>query len=248
MKRSLLLWAAAGVVVVSNLWVVWSAHLNQRLATGGTLDLTEHELFLLPRPGESTVNLLELRWRTAGGDRRNSPAWLDQPKLAALGFDCQVPIADARARDHYRRLTDRPAWLVLTLVEPIGGVGDDARDPPTRLTVVDAASEPTMLRERYPDFRRHAITRGLVRLAYVDRNTGTGETGPWPRLQGRIVSLLPEQLFVPRSHSALLDGLSSQVDAAEGRASGVPRYAATVSWGARYTPWVEDLRPYPGAR
>jgi len=243
-KTRLLLIAAAVVVVVSNLWVPVDARRNQQTASGGTLELSEDELALLPRPGESTVSLLKFRWRTAEEDHRNSPRWLDQQKLTTLGFDCHVSPSAPEASDHYRRLGNRPAWLVLTVSEQDQPPGGTPNALPTRLMVVDAGPDDASLRERYPDLSKYAIVKGVVHLSYVDRNLRSSDATTAPRLQGRIVTLLPAQIFVPRQLSSLLDALPDRSERKTDQTLlSAPRYTATVSWGAQHTPWLENLRP-----
>jgi hypothetical protein len=59
MKRLFIL-AAAAIVVVSNAWIIISAHRNRASPAGGTAELTERELRLASRMGDSTAVFLEL--------------------------------------------------------------------------------------------------------------------------------------------------------------------------------------------
>ena len=239
MKGRQLLVAAGMVVIISNAWVPVAVRLNQQQAEGGTLELTESELALVPQPGESTVRLLEFRWRTEEDAAARGPRWLDQAMLETLGFDCHVPLSDAKARDHYRTLGNRPAWLVLTVSEQAGPPRGDGPLPPTRLMAVDAGPDAEGLRRRYPDPGKHAIVRGVVHLSVVDLRPDSRDTGAVPRLQGWIVTLLPAQIFVPRPDGAVLDALPRRPSDSF---MSEPRYTATVSWGTLYTPWLKQLR------
>ena len=111
MKHTILLAAAGVVLLSSNAWVLVSVGRNRGAAPGGTVELTERELGLPFRIGDSTALALELRWTvfSSDPDHDRSPDWLDAAKLAELGFDCRVPLTNPQAREHYR---SQPARLL----------------------------------------------------------------------------------------------------------------------------------------
>lgn len=239
---TVLLAAAAAVVLLSNLWVLVTSATNRHQDAGGVLDLTEDELAWVPRLGESTVNLLEFRWRTSEEEQRQRPRWLDAAKLASLGYDCSIPLSAATAADHYRRLGHRPAWLVLTISDPLIPPGSDPQAPPTRLTIVDAGPAAAPLREQYPDPDRYALVPGVVHLRYLDPPRASNDPQRVVRLQGEVVTVLPPQLFVPRPFTARLDQLLERPGERQDRAGSSPRFRVKVAWGSQHTPWLKDLQ------
>ncbi|MBI4585544.1 MAG: DUF4824 family protein [Planctomycetes bacterium] len=243
MRRALLL-AAVAVVLVAQAWILIEARRNQRDPRGGTVELTERELRLVPMPAESTVILLELRWkaRSAPAESRRSPPWLDAAKLAELGFDCGMPVSSPEARDHYAAMPSVPVFLVLEYEGESGKSGDERRKSETRLQVVDAGRDAPGLRERYPDLSRHIITRGLVRISYQDRSIPDDAPLATPRLQGWIQTILPGEIYVPLPYSRILDDFRRQERSESEEEKGEPRFAAMISWGTNSTPWVHGIR------
>ncbi|MBI5384756.1 MAG: DUF4824 family protein [Verrucomicrobia bacterium] len=241
MRRFLIIIAAA-VVLAANLWAVLQSSRNRAVALGGRLELSEEELRFEPQPFDSTVIVLNLRWRLRqeGADDPAAPPWLDAAKLTELGFDCRLPLDRPGAKEHYRSTAPRPAYLV---VKRAADVTTNATGEPTKLkglVVVDAGPEPARLRTRHPDTDRSAIVHGVVSLAYVEWNHREHKKLPTPKLAGRIDTLLPSDIGVPLPYSRLLfqHDASKRKDApAQG-----PRFKATVCWGANYEPWIADLR------
>ncbi len=242
MRRALLL-AAAGVVLLANGWGMFQAWSNRTEPQGGRLELTERELRLEPAALESTAMLLDLRWRVLRdtADRLAAPAWLDTTKLAELGFDLRVALDGPSARRHYRSMVPRPVYLALEYkAEETPDAAAD-RDTLSRLFVIDAASRPTALRARYPDSQRYAIARGLVGLFYRDQDRD-GTRLPIPRLEGRVLSLSPTQIFVPLPYDRLLREFQRPDSGPHSPAPKEPRYAATICWGANHEPWITNVR------
>lgn len=248
MKRALVL-AAALVVLVANTWVVVSSLRNRAAAPGGTVELTERELRLLPAVGDSTAVLLNLRWEVAATepDDDGAPAWLNAVKLEELGFDCSVPAASPHARDHYDSV---PSALLFLVLEFDGDAAKKAgHDRGSRLFVVDVGRDASQLRAKYPDTARHLITRGVVKPFLKDRTRLEGRPLPQPRLSARVHAVLPNLIFVPPPHHVLLQGLKRHPDFEGQKANPEPppRYVVALSWGTRYEPWVRSVRLLPVA-
>jgi len=119
------------------------------------------------------------------------------------------------------------------------------RDPflDSHLLPIDVDNDPAALRARHPDTRAVAVVEATVALQYV------GNAGQPPFLMGRVTSVLPPEINVPREWRGPLEGLQSDAE------PGVwpppqhePRFRVTVSWGKRLEPWitkVELLAPGP---
>ena len=243
--RRVLLVAAAGVVLVANGWGLLQALRNQRSPRGGTLELTERELRLLPMTAESTATVLRLNWNVSGaGDEEEDspPGWLDTNRLANLGFDCSVPINSPQARRHYTSMPSRPVYLAVEYEGDAWRNAGAKAQARSHLFVVDTASEAQRLRERYPDPRRHLVCRGLVRLMFRERDRN-GNALSTPRVEGWVEALRPSMVFVPLQHARVLRGLSRPgFDEPAMRSPREPRFAVRVSWGANYEPRVEAVR------
>jgi hypothetical protein len=242
--RRLLVLTAAVVVLASNVSGPITAWRNRSGASGGTMELTERELPLVQVPWESTATLLELSWDVLSdipGDH-GRPAWLDATKLAELGFDCTVPVDSPHAKEHYASMPPAVVFLVLEYEGQAWRQARRDRKLTTRLFVVDAGRDAGGLRDRYPDTKSHVITRGVVGLLYQERSIPEGTPLATPRLQGRIETVLPSQIFVPQPDSWLLEGLRHRGPPAPEPAEGEPRFAVTVSWGSNYEPWVRGVR------
>jgi hypothetical protein len=248
MKRALVL-AAALVVLVSSLSVVVSTHQNRTQPSGGTLELTERELRLVPTLGESTVTALALQWDAGSGDplRTRSPEWLNVAKLTELGFDCRKAVTDPEARDHYASMPSVPVYLVLEYEGQAWKAAPPDRRRATRLFVVDAGRTARPLREKYPDLTRYVVTRGVVGLYLEERKPREEASRAEPRLRGAIEAVMPDQIFVPRPHSKTLRDLGRLTAQQQKELEQKPRYAVKVSWGTRHEPWVRDVRLLPGA-
>jgi hypothetical protein len=245
MKRAIVL-AAAGVILAANGWLLISVSRNRSDARGGTVELTERELRLPARSGESTALFLELDWDTLSisPERRRAPQWLDAAKLAELGFDCSVAVTHPDARDHYRSMRTALVFLVLEYEGEAWKQASPDRKQKTRLFAVDAGRNPHRLREKYADATRYIITRGLVTLRFQERTIPEEERLPQPRLQGWIEAVLPDRIFVPLPHSKVLEDLRDRGGSSEDRflVEEEPRFAVTVSWGRNHEPWVSGVR------
>ncbi len=247
--KSVWLLAAAVVVVVANVWVVFTARSNRADASGGTVELTERELGLPVLMGDSTAMLLELKWDAVsrGRHEQRAPEWLGAAKLSELGFDCHVPATSPDARSHYSSLPSRLVYLVLEYDGEAAKKASAVNSTRTRLYVVDAGEEARLLRKRYPDNQRFVITRGVVRVRLEERDLQDGTPLPEPRVGGWIGSVVPDQVFVPQPFSQLLQPLRTHDVEPKEKPASEPRFTALVRWGKRYEPWVQSVRLLPEA-
>lgn len=105
----------------------------------------------------------------------------------------------------------------------------------SRLFVVDAGLDPTVLRERYSDRTRYAIVRGRVGI-YV-----SGEPG-----RRRVAAASPEldigQIRVPQSYRTLIEPMRDRRGYRYGVSQRPPRFSATVNFGRRLEPWIAAMQ------
>jgi hypothetical protein len=108
----------------------------------------------------------------------------------------------------------------------------------SHLVVIDVGNDPVTLRQRYPDRRRAAIVEATAELRFVNN------PGQAPFLAGRVMSVLPGEINVPREWLMLLEGLQT-----ERKVTTLPpplhdpRYRVTVKWGRNLEPWIADVQP-----
>lgn len=269
------LWWAAALVIASNLGAWGFAALNRSGEPEATLELTERELRLPAKQAENTALALELvleRPRQPGP--RHPPreaGWFDRAKLESIGFDCRRPVTKENER-HYRERPPRSTYAVLeydgdawrrqveaSAAEPpeppsapagTGGAPEPgtprrtALDPlrDTHLVVVDVGNDPAALRARYSDRRRVTIVEATAALQFVNN------AGQAPFLAGRVLSVLPGEINVPREWQRLLGGLQTEPAPATGPPPPhEPRFRVTVKWGRHLEPWITDIQLLPGA-
>lgn len=253
-------WAAAAIVLVSNLAALGGAAWNRRGGPDAVLELSERELALPPAAAENTALALRLRWTDPANTRR-SPArqapssggpapssegqapwpgdtapWFDRAKLEELGFDCSLPLDDAHLA-RYRAMPPRRVFAVLEhggeawrRVEQAAASRGEDAGRMSRLVVVDAGLDRAALRVRWAD-RSRAVVVPAIAVLSADRNSGGRFS-----LRGRIAQVFPSQLNVPRP----MNGVLAPLQARTGDAPGV-RYRVWVAWGSS-DPWVEQVR------
>lgn len=272
------LWWAAALVLASNLAAWGFAALNRSGEPEAILELTERELRLPAKQADNTALALELvleRPRDPRDPRRPEPpreaGWFDRAKLESIGFDCTMPVTKENER-YYRERPPRSTYAVLeydgdgwrrqveaSAAEPpepaaapagTGGAPQPgtsrrtALDPlrDSHLAVIDVGNEPSALRARYPDRRRIAIVEATAVLQFVSN------AGQPPFLTGRVTSVLPGEINVPREWQRLLESLQTEgAPTTWPPPSQEPRYRVTVKWGRHLEPWIADVQPLPGA-
>src|SRR5262249_6906323 len=158
---------------------------------------------------DSNGGQMRLEWRVVDIDsaRQGSryywapraPEWLDERKMAALGFDTTLPNNEIGSGPSFRRLLGRDVLLVLELDGPAcqemlrrttavaeklmqSAKPDEVKQASemlaaeknsnSRLFVVDAGLDATELRSKYADRTRYAIVRGRVEPS--DRSVRSG--------------------------------------------------------------------------
>ena len=266
-------WLAAALVVASNFAAWRVAALNRSGEPEAVLVLTERELRLPARQTENTALALWLVFEPPrqAGEGVREPGWFGRAKLESIGFDCSRPVTAEHAQ-YYRSRPPRSAYVALeyegalwlkqmeqaprkpqppssfTVPESAiqNGVARVApRDPflDSHLVAIDVDGNPAALRARHPDRRTVAIMEATVALQYVSN------AGQPPFLRGRVTSVLPAAINVPREWRGVLEGLQSDVEPGTWPPpQREPRFRVTVTWGKRLEPWitnVELLAPNP---
>jgi hypothetical protein len=229
MRRTGLLLAAA-IVVIANAaaWVV--AARNRAAEPEAVLVLTERELRLPVKEADNTALTLSIVFeppRKTPAEPVRDAGWFDCAKLESIGFGCGRPITPDSA-EYYRTRIPRTTFAALEYRE---------RDPlETHLAPIDVDNDAEALRRRHPDRRRVAIVQATAVMTYV------ANPGQPPFLMGRITSVLPEGIHVPREWRSLLTPLQSEARVTDWPPPArEPRFRATVAWGRRLEPWITSI-------
>ena len=261
--------AALLVIVLTNAVALGGAWWNRSGEAESRLDLSEREL-KMPFSGfdrESSGLAFALAWRVgvaaeAGEanldwDENRSARWLDRAKMESLGFDLSDVSEHPRLRRHelardvllvlefdgmaYRRALERARQRRVTEEAKLAAMpaakdkenrlryieNELAREEneSSRLFVVDAGLDLAALRGKYPDRSRHAIVRGQVRPMWSGRQNDSDSA------RGYVSNLSVSTISVPHALYPLLSGSGEQ-----------KTFLATVAFGRRLEPWVEQIR------
>lgn len=236
MKQPGLLLAAA-VIIGTNAIVLVGVDRNRAGGPLRTIQLTERELPMSYRGKEDSGISLRLQFQRFYISNIDRYAWLDQPKLESLGFDCAAAL-----RDEKRRPLSRPAFIVLEFNGPAWEqwLQEHAQQVPelrnfspemqSRLLPIDAAKTSEPLLAKYADHQKYLIVRGIVQLSVLNWDPKTIRPGP-ARLQPSIFEVLPDSIHVPLPIANAFAGLTSTN-------AGKSRYTVTLAYGHRFEPWV----------
>ncbi|WP_376689940.1 DUF4824 family protein [Wenzhouxiangella sp. EGI_FJ10409] len=249
------------LVALVNAWLLAGVAWNRSGEPEAVLALTERELALPSGRWARRENSgVALSIRRVGRDAD----WLDRDKLAALGFD--VDGREARAADRRRPLArrafvalefDGPAFDALVAAQQdeletlrVGLDSDEANRRQveraraslerlerveSRLVAIDAARDAEALRERYPDRDRYAVMPARLRMYTVSR-----PGGEQAEVRGRIESLLPRRVHVPRRFQAPLQQATQEHRAPH---DAPPRFRVRLAFGRSGAPWVTGIEP-----
>ncbi len=229
MRRTGLLWAAA-IIVVANAAAWGAAAMNRRGEPEAILELTERELRLPAKQAENTALTLSLVFEPPGtrGTRNVGEAgWFDRAKLQSIGFDCRRPVTPEQRGvlpDAHSAVDVRGARVARRVGARLAPGSDRCRQ------------RSSGLRARHPDRRRVAVVEATAALRYI------ANPGQPPFLMGRVTSVLPPEINVPREWRGALEGLQS--DAQPGASppnQHEPGFRVTVSWGVRLEPWITNV-------
>ena len=268
--------AGSALILVVNGIVLAGAAYN-RSAEESRMRLSEREL----RPAAVHDELdsalsLRLRWRVLDdesknsapfeyGDYRGAPAWLNERKMASLGFDTSVPDGPYDARRSFSRSQSREAFVVLEFDGPAyqeslqrakaqaerlrgGAVAGDARRPAG--DPLEMAARIIRL-ETQENSRVFVVDAGLddreLRARYPDRANhaivrALIEPNRYPGAgshRGIISKLSIPEIHVPVEMRRAFDGAEPAGMPWKFEA-GVPagRYEAEIAFGRRLEPWL----------
>jgi len=233
-----LLLAAAGLLVVSNAFVLAHVAMNRSGEPDSEMQLTARELQYYGGRSDESSMVLMLRWTNSApeyppGPPRDAPGWFDEKKLKELGFDLSVPASSPKAARFYDNLRSREIFVALEYDGPAWEAWRNDREPrletegsygpqvtlpdrveierqtTPRLITVDVARGSAELRRKYPDRKRVMILQALVR-AKLEPEQRASLTAPLrpAYLRGAITRLAIESIIVPRPLSRRLEGQS----------------------------------------
>ena len=273
--------AGAALILLANAVALLGVYLNRSGEAESRMLLTQRELSLPWGRGMARENsglALALNWRVldAGtgeyygsgfGTNGGMPDWLDQAKMAALGFDTAAVAADNAERRRFERSLPREVLLVLEL----GGAAwqqalERTRQNAARHVAAQAANadskafadkarraEEQVKREENVNSRLFAIDAGLDRAAlrakYPDRGRylivkatlrpRTVMRDKQTRIGGYLSALAVSQINVPHALRPTLEPAlrSPRRNADEPGA----RFEATIAFGQRLEPWIEAV-------
>ena len=271
-RRTLI--AGLALIALTNAVALGGVAWNRSGEPDSVLTLTQRELSQPYQFGfdrEAAGMALNLRWRVLTADAAayysdhyGTPEWLDEAKLAALGFDVsQRPDARSASR-RYGRLLPREALVVLDLDGPAYRKAlERARERAQKEAASETAGSAKpkvpgqsaaefLKREVTSNSRLFAVDAGLdaaeLRAKYPDRaryaivrgnvraryHSGRGSDGLWT---GFIEGLDNDRINVPVEFRRAI-GSVPHTAARGGAVDGGPPFQVTVAFGKRFEPWV----------
>ena len=269
---------AAGIALIAltNAIALGGVAWNRSGEPESVLKLTQRE-FLTPhglRLGREEGGLqLSVNWRVLGAERdselywnfHGAPDWLDESKLAALGFDVSPPPAMPKASWRYDRQLPREALVVLELDGPADQKAlERARERAAKQAAKGAETGKTgpgspaqqaanfLKNEESSNSRLFAVDAGrdaqALRAKYPDRTRyaivqGAVRTsyqagrGKEARWTGSIGSIQNADVNVPLEYRKAIESAPRSIPPA-GVGGGGPAFEVTVAFGKRFEPWI----------
>jgi hypothetical protein len=261
------LYAALGLLVVSNAFLLINAARNRAGEPEAEIELTERELRYYPHGNDDSSITLMLQWQNPVLEYRypirpGETGFFDRAKLEEVGFDLSVA-PDAKQADRFYRAQrsrevyvaleyDGAAWqewlkrreaFIATETQYAPQIDAEERmrierESSSRLVAVDVSLDPARLREKFPDRTRVLILSGRAR--------GVLDTGTTRVLRGAITTLSTETINVPHAFRPQLERQTFYSGWRTSPEGGViiepPAFAATIRVGSRYEPWVTSIR------
>lgn len=278
--------AGAALIALANAVALTGVYLNRSGEPESRLQLSQRELghpWGWRGNKENSGLALNLQWRvidaSAGenyapyyGNYGGSPAWLDEKRLAELGFDTVVE-QDSSRRRRFERQSEREVLVVLELAglawesalvrarenlarqEAARQVNPEAKEFIQR----EKSAQEQLQREEQQNSRLFAIDAGLdlaaLRAKYPDRGRYMILKGKLrPRLVNRdkktvvgayLGSLTGTQINVPHALRPVFERVLQTPPSRQGRLSGeaATPFSVAVRVGHRLEPWIEAVVP-----
>lgn len=272
--RQLTLVVGTALILVANAVALLGVAYNRSGEPESRLSLSQRELgwpWSSYGNKENSGLSLTLEWRVADpetesyyyGSHGGSPAWLDEKRMAELGFDVQRVKGDDARRDKYTSQSEREVLVVLELAgaawqqtlerarqrlahqESLRQAKPEAKE----LIEAEKRARENLAREEKENSRLFAVDVGsdlpTLRTKYPDRGRYLIVKGKL-RLHSKFVDkkhvvagyldeLGVRQINVPH---AMRDALENKPSPA---ADKKPPFTATVAMGQRLEPWIESL-------
>lgn len=279
-SRNRTLIAGVALILATNIVALGSTAYNRMDTPESTLTLTQRELWLpysFGFGGENSGLALNLRWRVLSGEENDDtgamighvgtggiPAWLDQAKLATLGFDVSKFENAPEGRSHYARLLPKEVLLVLELDGPTYQTAlERARRYLQKQELLLATNEGKkeferrvknaklqLEREELQNSRLFVVDAGTeldaLRTKYPDRARYAivrGEVQPrlitnkiGSRLSGYISNLSINLINVPLDYQQVFEPILKSSRRSQPHPTSP--YVVSVAFGKRLEPWI----------
>ncbi len=262
------------LILLTNATALLGVYWNRSGTPESTLKLTQRELqqpYGWGMNRENSGMSLRIQWRVPSGEKYwaysnygGSPEWLDETKMASLGFDVSKP-SDMDYRWSNRQLS-REVLLVLELDGPayqeiLQQVRQFAAEQDARLTALPGDKQmqdnakrahEDVTREEQENSRLFAIDAGLnlseLRAKYPDRNRHAimraqvrpSYVGKPDRIAGYIDKISIDEINVPHEYHAALD-IRARPATLKTLTSGGRKFEASVAFGQRLEPWLVGI-------
>lgn len=268
--------AGLALILLTNAVALLGVHRNRSGEPESMLKLTQRELQQPYGWGMSRENSgvsLRMNWRVPSAERNwnfsysgGNPAWLDQAKMASLGFDVS-PSKDMQ--DNFRWSSRQLAKEVLLVLELDGPAYQQAlqraqqyaAEQDTKLAALpdDKAMQQNAKRaheearrEEQDNSRLFAIDAGLdlneLRAQYPDHNryaivraqVRPSFVGGQSKIAGYIDRISIDEINVPHKYHTAFD-IRVRPAIERMQTSGRRTFEASVAFGQRLEPWLIDI-------
>jgi hypothetical protein len=271
--------AGALLILLANAVALIGVYLNRSGEAESRLALSQRELTMPWGWGIAKENsglAVSLNWRVIDpsvgefggyGFSGGTPDWLDEARMAALGFDTSLPAEGTFGRRRFERQLPREVILVLELAGPAWQQAvERARQNAARHEAASLANvgskefaekakraQEQLKREEISNSRLFAIDAGLdvaaLRARYPDRGHYLilkGTVRPRlathekkTRVTGYVSALAVTQINVPHALRPVLEpALRKHKRTADDPA---PHFDAVIVVGQRLEPWIESV-------
>jgi len=268
--------AGLALIALTNAIALGGVAYNRSGEPESVLKLTQRELWQPHGYGldrEEGGLQLSVRWRVLTADpamafyadHQGTPEWLDEAKLASLGFDVSQPPAARRASWRYDRQLPKEALVVLELDGPARQKAlERARERAAKEAAKGAETGKTgpgtpaqeaavfLKNEETANSRLFAVDAGpdaqALRAKYSDRTRYAivqGKVRPYhqsgrgkeARWTGYIEVIENARVNVPLEFRKAVESAPRSIPMA-GPTNGGPGFEVTVAFGKRFEPWI----------